>query len=109
MVVVSHQPWLVWTSVTIACLALVMSTGPVNAQLVQVVHPAERGTGMALAILAIHLLGDVPGVPLVGNIAEWSNMDTAFGSLAIFAGLAAVVWWWAALREPVTRESAAGA
>ena len=99
LVVVAHQPWLVWTSVTLACLALVMSTGPVNAQLVQVVHPAERGTGMALAILAIHLLGDVPGVPLVGNMAEWSNMDVAFGSLAAFAGLAAAIWWWAAIGE----------
>ncbi|NBX24994.1 MAG: MFS transporter [Planctomycetes bacterium] len=100
MVVLVHESWLVWTSITMACLALVMSTGPVNAQLVQVVHPAERGTGMALAILAIHLLGDVPGVPLVGNIAEWWNMDAAFGSLAVFAALAAGIWWWAAMREP---------
>ncbi len=100
LVVVAHQPWLVWTSVTVACLALVMSTGPVNAQLVQVVHPAERGTGMAIAILAIHLLGDVPGVPLVGNIADLSSMDMAFGSLAAFAALAAGVWWWAAMAEP---------
>ncbi|MFM7807944.1 MAG: MFS transporter, partial [Planctomycetota bacterium] len=102
LVVVAEQPWLVWTSVTIACLELVMSTGPVNAQLVQVVRPTERGTGMALAILAIHLLGDVPGVPLVGNIAEWSNMNVAFGSLAVFAGIAAAIWWWAAMREPTS-------
>jgi predicted MFS family arabinose efflux permease len=71
----------------------------VNAQLVDVLHPSERGTGMAIAILALHLLGDVPGVPLVGMVADWRGMDIAFGMLAVFALLAAVLWAWAAYRE----------
>ena len=100
LVVLAQQPWLVWSAVAVACLLLVMSTGPVNAQLVDVLHPSERGTGMAIAILALHLLGDVPGVPLVGTIAGWKGMDVAFGMLAVFALLAAAIWWWAALREP---------
>ena len=100
LVVLAHEPTFVWVSVALASLLLVMSTGPVNAQLVDVLHPSERGTGMAIAILALHLLGDVPGVPLVGTIAGWKGMDVAFALLAVFALLAAAIWWWAALREP---------
>lgn len=98
-VVLAKEPTLVWSSVAIASLLLVMSTGPVNAQLVDVLHPSERGTGMAIAILALHLLGDVPGVPLVGMVADWRGMDLAFGMLAVFALLAALLWAWAAHRE----------
>ena len=100
LVVLAREPWMVWGSVALASLLLVMSTGPVNAQLVDVLHPSERGTGMAIAILALHLLGDVPGVPLVGTVAGWKGMDTAFAMLALFALIAAVIWWWAALHEP---------
>jgi predicted MFS family arabinose efflux permease len=98
-VVLAKEPPVVWSSVAVASLLLVMSTGPVNAQLVDVLHPSERGTGMALAILALHLLGDVPGVPLVGMVADWRGMDLAFGMLALFALLAALLWAWAAHRE----------
>jgi MFS family permease len=91
---------LVWASLSMSCLLLVMSTGPVNAQLVNVLQPWERGTGMSMAILALHLIGDVPGVPLVGEISEWFGFNAAFASMAVFALLAGGVWWWAALREP---------
>jgi predicted MFS family arabinose efflux permease len=104
LVVMAQQPWLVWTSIALACLMLVMSIGPVNAQLVDVLHPSERGTGMAIAILALHLIGDVPAVPLTGMVAEWRSMDFAFALLAAVAALAGAIWWWAALREP--RETA---
>jgi hypothetical protein len=91
---------LVWASLSMSCLLLVMSTGPVNAQLVDVLQPWERGTGMSMAILALHVIGDVPGVPLVGEISEWFGFNAAFASMAVFALLAGGVWWWAALREP---------
>jgi len=39
---------------------LFVSTGPINSALVNVVAPAHRATAMALNILVIHLLGDVP-------------------------------------------------
>ena len=99
-VVLAQQPWLVWTWIAAASLLLVMSTGPINAQLVDVLHPSERGTGMAIAILTLHLLGDVPGVPIVGMVSGWKGMDLAFGLLAMFALAAAAIWWWAASREP---------
>ena len=99
-VVFAREPWMVWSAIALACLMLVMSTGPVNAQLVDVLHPAERGTGMSMAILTLHLLGDVPGVPLVGEVAERTDFDRAFGGMAVFALLAGAVWWWAAMHEP---------
>ncbi len=100
LVVFVQTPVLVWIALAGACLLLVMSTGPVNAQLVDVLHPAERGTGMSMAILALHLLGDVPGVPLVGEVSEWTSFDVAFGGMSVFALAAGAVWWWAAVREP---------
>ncbi len=98
----AQSPWLVWSGIAAAALLLVMSVGPVNAQLVQVVHPAQRATGMAMAILGLHLLGDVPGVPLVGLVSSWAGLDAAFAMLALFAAAGASVWWMAAMRERQT-------
>lgn len=99
LVVWAQSPWLVWGGIAAAALLLVMSVGPINAQLVQVVHPAQRATGMAMAILVLHLLGDVPGVPLVGLVSSWAGLDAAFAMLAVFAALGAMLWWAAAVRE----------
>ena len=40
-----------WCGITLGSFFLVMSVGPVHAHLVHILNPAERGTGMALAIL----------------------------------------------------------
>jgi len=77
-----------------------MSVGPVNAQLVNVLDASERATGMAMAILGLHLLGDVPAVPIFGWISQQYSMNFAFGLLPIFALLCGAVWWYAARNEP---------
>ena len=41
-------------------LLLFMSTGPINAAIVNVVSPLERASAVALSMFMIHLLGDVP-------------------------------------------------
>src|SRR5262249_7840630 len=48
------------SAIVIAELLLFASTGPINSAIVNLVAPTERATAVALSILAIHLLGDVP-------------------------------------------------
>jgi predicted MFS family arabinose efflux permease len=51
-------------------LLMFMSTGPINAAIVNVVSPLERASAVALSMMAIHLLGDVPSPPLIGYVSD---------------------------------------
>ena len=57
-------------AIVVAELLLFMSTGPVNAALVNVVSPLERASAAALTMVLIHLLGDVPSPILIGTISD---------------------------------------
>ena len=57
-------------AIVAAELLLFMSTGPVNAALVNVVSPLERASAAALTMVVIHLLGDVPSPILIGHISD---------------------------------------
>ena len=57
-------------AIVAAELLLFMSTGPVNAALVNVVSPLERASAAALTMVLIHLLGDVPSPILIGHISD---------------------------------------
>jgi MFS transporter, Spinster family, sphingosine-1-phosphate transporter len=58
-------------------LFLFANTGPVNALIVNTVRPSIRATASATAILAIHVLGDAISPPLIGAIADKSNLAHA--------------------------------
>ena len=88
-----------WCGITLGSFFLVMSVGPVHAHLVHILNPAERGTGMALAILVLHLLGDVPAVPMIGWIAQGSSWKTAYMCIPIFIFLAGLIWCGGAMYE----------
>jgi hypothetical protein len=70
----------------------------VNSAIVNLVSPTERATAVALSILIIHLLGDVPSPPLIGILSDASSLETAFLiiPMAIFA--AGAIWTAAAWR-----------
>ncbi len=51
-------------------LLLFMSTGPINAAIVNLVSPLERASATALTMVVIHLLGDVPSPVLIGVISD---------------------------------------
>jgi MFS family permease len=57
-------------AIVLAQLLLFMSTGPVNAALVNVVSPLERASAAALTMVTIHLLGDVPSPVLIGYVSD---------------------------------------
>jgi MFS family permease len=76
-------------------LLLFASTGPINSAIVNAVAPLERSTAVALSILCIHLLGDVPSPPLIGALSDATSLGTAFLTLPAVIALAGGIWLYA--------------
>jgi MFS family permease len=91
------------SAIVVTELLLFASTGPINSVIVNVVAPTERATAVALSILGIHLLGDVPSPPLIGALSDATSLGTAFLLLPAVIALAGAIWLYAA------RQKAAGA
>jgi MFS family permease len=77
-----------WGMLFVAVFLLFFNTGPANTILANVTRSEIRATAFAINILIIHMLGDVISPPLIGAIAGFSDLGTAFlvVSLAIPAG-----------------------
>jgi MFS family permease len=86
------------SAIVITELLLFASTGPINSAIVNVVAPTERATAVALSILGIHLLGDVPSPPLIGALSDATSLGTAFLMLPAVIALAGAIWLYAARR-----------
>ncbi len=89
------------SAIVVTELLLFASTGPINSAIVNVVAPTERATAVALSILGIHLLGDVPSPPLIGALSDATSLGTAFLILPAVIALAGGVWLYAAKRKSV--------
>ncbi len=85
-------------AIVVAELLLFLSTGPVNSAIVNLVAPGERATAVALSILAIHLLGDVPSPPLIGILSDHSSLARAFLVIPVAIAVGGLVWLYAAWR-----------
>lgn len=90
----------VWACITLGSLLLVMSVGPINSHLANLLGPKERGTGMALAILVLHLAGDVPSVPIIGMVSDAAGWQAAMALTAAFTALGGLIWLLGSFREP---------
>ncbi len=86
------------SAIVITELLLFASTGPINSAIVNVVAPTERATAVALSILGIHLLGDVPSPPLIGVLSDATSLGMAFLMLPAVIALAGAIWLFAARR-----------
>jgi hypothetical protein len=53
-----------------AQLCLFLSTGPINAAIINLVIAGERATAIALSVFAIHLLGDALSPLIVGALSD---------------------------------------
>jgi MFS family permease len=93
------EKWLFMGGIVVAELLLFASTGPINSAIVNVVSPGQRATAVALSILGIHLLGDVPSPPLLGAISDVSSLATAFLILPVAIAISGGIWLYAARRE----------
>jgi MFS family permease len=116
LVVAVRDPALVWTFVALGSFLLVMSVGPVNAEIVNALAPNVRATGVAVCTTLIHLLGDVPSVPLIGALTDrltaahgvagaWERSFLVVPACILGGGLAwcaAALWGGASARDAAT-------
>lgn len=61
----------------IAAISLNFCTGPLNAVIQDVIHPALRATAIGLALLLAHLLGDAAAPFVIGVIANNTSLGLA--------------------------------
>ncbi len=92
------RPALYLVALVAAQLLLFASTGPVNAAIIAAVPPAERASAVAISILTIHLLGDVPSPALIGFISDRSSLGRAVLIVPVAVLVAGSVWTYAAWR-----------
>jgi MFS transporter, Spinster family, sphingosine-1-phosphate transporter len=83
-------------SMVSAQLCMFLSTGPINAAIVNLVAATERATAIALSVFAIHLLGDALSPPLVGLLSDHFSLAQAVKILPIAVVIGGCIWIWAA-------------
>jgi MFS family permease len=86
----SHTGYLAW--MVAAQLCMFLSTGPINAAMINLVSPTERATAIALSVFAIHVLGDVPSPFLIGALSDASSLGQAVKIVPIAVLIAGCVW-----------------
>jgi MFS family permease len=83
-------------SMVVAQLFLFVSTGPVNAAIINLASPAERATAIAVSIFTIHVLGDVLSPPLIGALSDKASLQQAVLVVPVAVLAAGLLWCWAA-------------
>jgi MFS transporter, Spinster family, sphingosine-1-phosphate transporter len=90
----SHSLYL--TYMVSAQLCLFLSTGPINAAIVNLVIASQRATAIALSVFAIHLLGDALSPFLVGTLSDLFSLSQAVRILPVAVFIGGIVWIFAA-------------
>ena len=83
---------LAWVPMFIAIFFLFFNTGPSNTALANVTAPSIRATAFAVNIFIIHALGDALAPPLIGKVADRTNMNVAFLVVSATMLVAGVLW-----------------
>jgi MFS family permease len=81
-----------WVLVFLAIFFLFVNTGPANTILANVTRHQIRATAFAINILVIHALGDVISPPLIGLIADRSDLGTALLVISVLILVAGILW-----------------
>lgn len=82
-----------------AQLLMFLSTGPINACIVNLVQPNQRASAVALEVFAIHLLGDATSPYLIGAVSDASSLAQALKIVPAAIIIAGVLWGWAAREQ----------
>jgi MFS family permease len=80
----------------IAQFLIFLSTGPINAALVNMVSPLERASAIALSVFAIHLLGDAISPTLIGLLSDRTSLAQAVQIVPAAVGVSGILWCLAA-------------
>jgi MFS transporter, Spinster family, sphingosine-1-phosphate transporter len=86
-----------WALISATEFLIFLSTGPVNVAIVSEVPPTARAAAMALSILAIHTLGDVPAPFLIGAISDKSSLAQAVLVIPVAVLVSGAIWTYAAI------------
>jgi len=81
----------------IAMFSIFLSTGPLNAAIVNAVPAAVRATAIAVELFLIHALGDTPSPRLIGMVSDRTTLSTGLG-LTLVSMLAATALLFAGAR-----------
>ncbi len=93
----SHSLYLV--CMVVGQLLLFLSTGPLNAAIVNLVAAGERASAIALEVFAIHLLGDALSPPLIGALSDAFSLAQAVRIVPFAVVIGGCIWAWAALAQ----------
>ncbi|MFO0823204.1 MAG: MFS transporter [Gemmataceae bacterium] len=85
-----------WLFLFVAVFFLFFNTGPANTILANVTRSKIRATAFAVNILIIHALGDAISPPILGLIADFSSLQTAFVAISPLVLLSGALWIWGA-------------
>ena len=85
-------PAVYYPAIILAELLLFMSTGPINAAIVNIAAPFERASAVALSMFAIHLLGDVPSPVIIGRLSDLSSLGQAVLIVPVAIALSGIIW-----------------
>jgi MFS transporter, Spinster family, sphingosine-1-phosphate transporter len=88
-------------------LCLFLSTGPINAAIINLVSATERATAIALSVFAIHILGDALSPPLIGALSDQFSLAQAVKIVPIAVVIGGCIWIWAA-RAQARADAVAG-
>ncbi len=99
------------TSVYLSCmiiaqLCMFMSTGPINASIVNLVRPTQRASANALGVFAIHCFGDVPSPWLIGKLSDVYSLAQAVKIVPVAILASAAIWAWAARAQRLSGDAA---
>ena len=72
----------------LAMFSIFLSTGPLNAAIVNAVPATVRATAIAVELFLIHALGDTPSPRLIGMVSDRTTLSTGLG-LTLVSMLAA--------------------
>ena len=82
---------LMMPAIAVAAFFLLLNTAPLNAAVINSVGPHIRATALAVNILIIHSLGDVPSPTMMGWVADKRSLQTAFVLPIIAMGVSSAI------------------
>lgn len=83
----------------VAQFLMFLSTGPINASIMNLVLPTQRASAVALSVFAIHLLGDAVSPLMIGALSDASSLAQAVKIVPLAVVLSGMLWWWAAREQ----------
>lgn len=86
-----------------AQLLMFLSTGPINAAIVNLVAPIERASAVALSIFTIHVLGDAVSPYLIGKLSDAASLAQAVQVVPVAVVVSGLLWFCAARSQQVAR------